>query len=79
VRLPLLLVLTATLTAFPLPAQVPAPSKPDVGEGLKREREHLANFEWRLRTEMKVDGVLRVSVGLEDVRDLVEDFEHALA
>jgi O-succinylhomoserine sulfhydrylase len=25
------------------------------------------------------DGVLRVSVGLEDVRDLIEDFEHALA
>jgi cystathionine beta-lyase/cystathionine gamma-synthase len=25
------------------------------------------------------DGVLRVSVGLEDVRDLVEDFERALA
>ena len=24
------------------------------------------------------DGVLRVSVGLEDIRDLVEDFEHAL-
>jgi O-succinylhomoserine sulfhydrylase len=24
------------------------------------------------------DGVLRVSVGLEDVRDLVEDFERAL-
>jgi len=25
------------------------------------------------------DGVLRVSVGLEDVRDLIEDFERALA
>ena len=61
VRLPLLLVWIATLTAFPLAAQVPAPSKPDVGEGLKRERERLASFQWRLRTEMKVDGVLRVS------------------
>ncbi len=61
VRLPLLLVWMATLTAFPVAAQVPAPSKPDVGEGLKRERERLANFQWRLRTEMKVDGVLRVS------------------
>ena len=25
------------------------------------------------------DGVLRVSFGLEDVRDLIEDFERALA
>ncbi len=24
------------------------------------------------------DGVVRVSVGLEDIRDLIEDFEHAL-
>ncbi len=61
VRLPLLLACAATLTGFPLAAQVPSPSKPDVGEGLKRERERLANFQWRLKTEMKVDGVLRVS------------------
>jgi len=61
VRLPLLLGLAATLTVFPLVAQAPTPSKPDVGEGLKRERERLANYQWRLRTEMKIDGVPRVS------------------
>ncbi len=51
----------ATLTAFPLAAQAPAPSKPDVGKGLQIERERLAAYQWRLKTEMKVDGVLRVS------------------
>ena len=51
----------ATLTAFPLAAQAPAPSKPDVGKGLQIERERLATYQWRLKTEMKVDGVLRVS------------------
>ena len=51
----------ATLTAFPLAAQAPAPSKPDVGKGLKTERERLAAYQWRLKTEMKVDGVLRVA------------------
>ena len=61
VRIPPRLVLAATLIAFPLAAQAPAPSKPHVGEGLKRERERLANFQWRLKTEMKIDGVLRVS------------------
>jgi hypothetical protein len=60
VRAPLVFLL-ATLTAFPLAAQAPAPAKPDVGEGLKRERERLAGFQWRLKTDMKVDGVLRVS------------------
>ena len=49
------------MTASPLTAQAPTPSKPDVAEGLKRERERLANYQWRLRTEMKIDGVLRVS------------------
>ena len=51
----------ATLTAFPLAAQAPAPSKPDVGKGLKIERERLAAYQWRMKTEMKVDGILRVS------------------
>ncbi len=50
-----------TLTAFPLAAQAPAPSKPDLGKGLKVERERLAAYQWRLKTEMKVDGVLRVA------------------
>jgi hypothetical protein len=51
----------ATLTAFPLGAQAPAPSKPDVGKGLQIERELLAAYQWRMKTEMKVDGVLRVA------------------
>ena len=55
-----------TLTAPPLLAQDPEPSKPDVGQGLKRERERLANYQWRLKTEMRVDGAVRMSK-LEDV------------
>jgi hypothetical protein len=58
--------LAATLTATPLAAQAPDPSKPDVVQGLKRERERLANYQWRLKTEMKVDGAVRMSK-LEDV------------
>lgn len=58
--------LAATLTATPLGAQAPDASKPDVGQGLRRERERLANYQWRLRTEMKVDGTTRMSK-LEDV------------
>ncbi len=59
-------ILAATLTASALAAQDPGPAKPDVGQGLKRERERLANYQWRLKTEMKVDGVVRMSK-LEDV------------
>ena len=58
--------LLATLTALPLAAQDPTPSKLDVGPGLKRERARLSNYQWRLRTEMKVDGTVRMSK-LEDV------------
>lgn len=58
--------LLATLTALPLAAQDPTPSKLDVGPGLKRERERLSNYQWRLKTEMKVDGTVRMSK-LEDV------------
>jgi hypothetical protein len=50
--------LGAALSA-PLAAQTPT-GKPDVGAGLKLERERLANFQWRLQTEMKVDGVSRL-------------------
>ena len=57
----LFLAVAATLTAFPLAAQAPTPSKPDVGKGLKIERERLAAYQWRMKTEMKVDGILRVS------------------
>jgi hypothetical protein len=59
-------ILLATLTASPLAAQAPTPSKPDVGQGLKRERERLSNYQWRLKTEMKVDGTMRMSK-VEDV------------
>ena len=58
--------LLATLTASPLAAQDPTPSKLDVGPGLKRERERLSNYQWRLKTEMKIDGTVRMSK-LEDV------------
>src|SRR5262249_38486948 len=41
-------------------------SKPDIGEGVRREKERLANYQWRLKTEMKVDGVVRL-LRLDDV------------
>jgi hypothetical protein len=58
--------LLVTLTAAPLAAQAPTPAKPDVGGGLRRERERLSGYRWRLKTEMRVDGVVRMSK-LEDV------------
>jgi hypothetical protein len=65
-RLPTSAFLLATLSALPLAAQDPTPSKLDVGPGLKRERERLANYQWRLKTEMKVDGTVRMHK-VEDV------------
>ncbi len=59
-------ILLTTLIAVPLAAQDPTPAKPDVGQGLKRERERLAGYQWRLRTEMRVDGANRLSK-IEDV------------
>ncbi|HEY3348811.1 MAG TPA: hypothetical protein VGM13_03490 [Thermoanaerobaculia bacterium] len=56
----------ATLIALPLAAQDPTPSKLDVGPGLRRERERLSNYQWRLKTEMKVDGTVRM-LKVEDV------------
>ncbi len=51
----------------PVPAlQEPATDGKSAGEGLRRERERLANYRWRLKTQMKVDGVLRLT-RLEDV------------
>jgi hypothetical protein len=41
-------------------SQVPT-EKPHVGEGLKREKERLASYQWRLKTLMKVDGVVRLT------------------
>jgi hypothetical protein len=34
--------------------------KGKIGEGVRREKERLAGYQWRLRTEMNVDGVLRL-------------------
>jgi hypothetical protein len=49
------------------PAPQPVPARtPDVTTGLQIERERLAGFQWRLKTEMKVDGSLRI-VRVEDV------------
>ena len=59
-------ILVATLTASTLAAQDPTPSKLDVGPGLERERARLSNYQWRLKTEMKIDGTVRMSK-LEDV------------
>lgn len=39
---------------------------PDVVAGLKKEREQLSRYQWRLKTEMKVDNVIRL-VKTEDV------------
>lgn len=58
--------IAATLIPSALAGQDPVPAKPNVGEGLKRDRERLASYQWRLRTEMKVDGVTRLQK-LEDV------------
>lgn len=60
----------AFLAAFPLAAATdvaPAPTaKPDVASGLESGREDLARYQWRMRTEMKVDDVLRLTK-VEDV------------
>jgi hypothetical protein len=51
----------------PAPAwQEPAPGQKNVGEDVRKERERLANYRWRLKTEMKVDGQLRLT-RVEDV------------
>jgi hypothetical protein len=46
--------------------QAPPEGKKSVGEDLRRERELLANYRWRMKTEMRVDGALRLT-RLEDV------------
>ncbi len=61
--------LAALLAAHtgPAPAfQEPAPPASSVGEDVRRERTLLSNYRWRLKTEMKVDGVPRMT-RLEDV------------
>jgi hypothetical protein len=49
------------------PGVEPSPTaRPDVASGLESGRKGLAHYQWRLRTEMKVDGVSRLTK-LEDV------------
>jgi hypothetical protein len=66
-RLPVCALAVALLAhTGPAPAwQEPAPGK-SLGEDVVRERERLANYRWRLKTEMTVDGRLRMT-RLEDV------------
>ncbi len=47
-------------------ADPPPTARPDLASGLESGREGLARYQWRLRTEMKVDGVLRLTK-VEDV------------
>jgi hypothetical protein len=56
--------LAALLSAHtgPAPAiQEPTPPARSAGEDLRRERELLSNYRWRLKTEMRVDGMPRVT------------------
>ena len=68
--MPLLALLSPPLLALALaasPGAEPPPTpKPDVASGLETGREGLARYQWRLRTEMRVDNVLRVTK-VEDV------------
>lgn len=43
------------------PQQEPAPHPKAVADDLRRERELLSNWQWRMKTEMRVDGVPRVT------------------
>jgi hypothetical protein len=56
------------LLALALAASEPPPptARPDVAAGLEAGREDLARYQWRMKTEMKVDGVLRLTK-VEDV------------
>jgi len=53
---PSVFLLVPLLLAPPLAGQ----EKPAVGAGLRQERERLASYQWRLKTEMKVDGETRL-------------------
>ena len=43
-------------------AEPPPTPRPDVASGLESGREGLARYQWRLRTEMKIDDVLRLTM-----------------
>jgi len=65
----LLAVLVPLLVLSPTAASAPPPSptaRPDVASGLETGREGLARYQWRLRTEMRVDDALRLTK-VEDV------------
>lgn len=65
--MPPALLAAPTLLAFALASSEPQPTaRPDVASGLEAGREDLARYQWRLRTEMKVDDVLRLTK-VEDV------------
>jgi len=55
------------LLALSVAAQQPVTTPiPDVAAGLEHGREKLARYQWRLRTELKIDGVSRLTK-VEDV------------
>lgn len=61
------LVLLAALSPVGVAGVPPPPTpKPDVASGLESGREGLARYQWRMRTEMKVDDVPRLT-RVEDV------------
>jgi hypothetical protein len=65
----LLAVLVPFVVLSPAAASAPPPSptaRPDVASGLETGREGLARYQWRLRTEMRVDDALRLTK-VEDV------------
>lgn len=58
--------LALALAGAPVDAPPSPTAIPDVASGLETGREGLARYQWRLRTEMRVDDVLRVTK-VEDV------------
>ena len=63
---PALALLAALLPPGPSTATPPPTPRPDLASGLELGREGLARYQWRLKTEMKVDGLLRLTK-VEDV------------
>ena len=53
------------LSGVPAPATLELPGKPDVEAALRQGRDRLSNYFWRLRTQVMIDGDLRIEK-LED-------------